>query len=63
MHFSQLHHSIADVEIYKCLSHIFALLLPFHKYTIFKQIYLQKVGQGHKLQFLKLYHSMAKVNI
>ena len=60
--FPQLHHSMADVKVYKCLQKIFALALNVskieRKLIIF---YLQKVGQGYGVQFWQLHHSMANI--
>ena len=51
---------MANVKIYKCLPHIFALDLTILEIQ-FKICYLQKVGQGHEVQFSQLYHLMANV--
>ena len=61
--FLQLHHSMANVKIYKCLRHIFALALTIWKIKFFLIFYLQKVDKGHRIQFLQLHHSMANVKI
>ena len=60
--FSHLHHSMANVKIYKCLAHIFTLALTVSdiKYLNFLP---SKVGQSHGVQFSQLHHSMANVKI
>ena len=61
--FSQLHVSMANVKIYKCLPQIFALTLTVSEIYKFKICDLQKIGQGHEMQFAQLHHSMGNVKI
>ena len=42
----------------KCLPHIFALSLTFRIYKNENKNYLQKVGQGHWVQFSQFHHSI-----
>ena len=51
---------MANVKIYKCFPHIFALALTISDIQKLKKNYLKKVGQGHGTQ---LHHSMANVKI
>ena len=41
--FSQLHHSMTNVKIYKCLQHIFALALTISEIYIFKNFLPPKI--------------------
>ena len=43
--FSQLHHLMANVNIYKCLKHIFALAFTVSEIYNLKKKFLQNVGQ------------------
>ena len=43
-----------NVRIYKCLPYILRSFLPFQQYKMFT-FYLQKVGQGHRVQFSRLH--------
>ena len=45
--FSQKHHSIANVKIYKKFPHIFALALSTSEILNLLNFDLQKVDQGH----------------
>ena len=58
--FSQLHQSMANIKIYKCLPQIFVLALILQRYNNFKFLNSKK-DQGHRLQFLLLHHLMAVV--
>ena len=63
MQFSQIYHSITNVKIYKCLPHTFDLALTVSELWKLKKKYLQKVGQGHRVQISQSHHSMANVKI
>ena len=60
--YSQLHHSMANVKIYKCLPKHFALALIISEIKQFI-VYLQKVGKGHGVQFSQLHYLIASVQI
>ena len=55
---SQLHHSMANIQICKRLPHIFALALTVSDIKILS-FELQNIGQGSGVQFSQLHHSMA----
>ena len=54
---------MANVRIYKGLLHNFALALTVSEILTFIFFYIQKVGQGHGVQFLQRRYSMANVRI
>ena len=49
--FSQLQHSMANVQLYKCLLYNFALNLTISEIKFLKKFDLRKVSQGHGVQF------------
>ena len=63
MHICQLHNSMANAKIYKCLPHSFTLDLTVSEINKIKTVDLQKVGQSNRVQFVQLHHSMANAKI
>ena len=57
----QIHHSMSNVKIYKCLPHIFVLALTLSDIYKFQICYHQKVGQWHGVQFRTT--SMANIEV
>ena len=60
---SHWYHSMANITIYKRLSHIFVLALTVSDILIFLNFDLQKLGQCHILQFLHWHCSMENIKI
>ena len=57
-----IHHSMANVKVYKCLID-FALALTISEIKYLLTFLPSKVGQGHQVQYLQLHHSMANIKI
>ena len=51
---------MANVKINNCLKHIFAITLTISDILKIQNLFIQKVGQGHGVQFSQWYHSVLK---